>query len=74
MQPRTIVLGKSSRLGRLRGNHRSVEHLYRRKKMLAMTIEKDSMSQALQQEQMTNSLDLMKRNLGIAPSKLLIIL
>jgi HlyD family secretion protein len=47
-----------------------LEHLYRRKKMLAMTIEKDSMSQALQQEQMTNSLDLMKRNLGIARQSL----
>ena len=47
-----------------------LEHLYRRKKMLAMTIEKDSMSQDLQQDQMTNSLDLMKRNLGIARQSL----
>ena len=43
-----------------------LEHLYRRKKMLARTIEKDSMFHVLQQEQMNNSLDLMKRNLAIA--------
>ncbi len=47
-----------------------LEHLYRRKKMLAMTIEKDSMSQALQQDQMENSLDLMQRNLSIARQSL----
>ncbi|HFA50332.1 MAG TPA: HlyD family efflux transporter periplasmic adaptor subunit [Bacteroidetes bacterium] len=47
-----------------------LEHLYRRKKMLAMTIEKDSMFQVLQQEQMTNSVDLMKRNLAIARQSL----
>ena len=43
-----------------------LEHLHRRKKMLALTISKDSLFHVLQQEQMTNSLDLMKRNLSIA--------
>ncbi len=47
-----------------------LEHLYRRKKMLAQTIEKDSMFHVLQQEQMNNSLDLMQRNLAIAKQSL----
>lgn len=47
-----------------------LEHLYRRKKMLAQTISKDSMFHVLQQEQMSNSLDLMKRNLAIARQSL----
>lgn len=46
------------------------EHLLRRKKMLAQTISKDSMFHQLQQEQMNNSLDLMKRNLAIARQSL----
>ena len=47
-----------------------LEHLYRRKKMLARTIEKDSMFHVLQQDQMNNSLDLMQRNLAIARQSL----
>lgn len=45
-------------------------HLLRRKKMLAQVIQKDSMSQALQEQQTENSLDLMKRNLKIAGQSL----
>lgn len=47
-----------------------LEHLYRRKKLLNQTIAKDSLFQVLQQDQMTNSLDLMKRNLTIARQSL----
>lgn len=47
-----------------------LEHLYRRKKMLAQTISKDSLFHVLQQDQMNNSLDLMKRNLAIARQSL----
>lgn len=47
-----------------------LEHLYRRKKMLALTISKDSMFHKLQQGQMDNSLDLMQRNLAIARQSL----
>lgn len=47
-----------------------LEHLLRRKKMLAMTIAKDSMFHKLQQDQMNNSLDLMQRNLAIARQSL----
>jgi HlyD family secretion protein len=46
------------------------EHLLRRKDMLARTIAKDSMFHTLQQDQMNNSLDLMKRNLAIARQSL----
>ena len=46
------------------------EHLNRRKKMLHQTIEKDSLFHRLQQDQMTNSLDLMRRNLAIARQSL----
>ncbi len=46
------------------------EHLQRRKDMLAKTIAKDSLFHLLQQDQMNNSLDLMKRNLGIARQSL----
>lgn len=46
------------------------EHLQRRKKMLARTIEKDSMFHVFQQQQMNNSLDLMQRNLAIARQSL----
>jgi len=42
----------------------------RRQKMLARTIEKDSMFHVFQQEQMNNSLDLMQRNLNIARQSL----
>lgn len=47
-----------------------LEHLYRRKKMLAQTISKDSLFHVLQEDQMENSLNLMKRNLGIAKQSL----
>lgn len=47
-----------------------LEHLYRRQKMLARTISKDSMFHVLQQDQMNNSLDLMNRNLAIARQSL----
>ncbi|MCB0667434.1 MAG: HlyD family efflux transporter periplasmic adaptor subunit [Saprospiraceae bacterium] len=43
-----------------------LEHLERRRKLLIQTIERDSASAVLQQQQMENSLDLMKRNLEIA--------
>ncbi|MDX1406824.1 MAG: biotin/lipoyl-binding protein, partial [Saprospiraceae bacterium] len=46
------------------------EHLERRKDLLYRTIKKDSMSAALQQQQMQNSLDLMQRNLVIARQSL----
>jgi len=46
------------------------EHLLRRRKLLNQTIQKDSLSQELQREQMATSLDLMKRNLEIAKQSL----
>ena len=46
------------------------EHLIRRRGLLKATIEKDSLFQVLQQNQMENSLDLMQRNLGIAKNSL----
>jgi HlyD family secretion protein len=46
------------------------EHLLRRKKLLLQTIEKDSLFQVMQENQMTNSLDLMQRNLAIAKTSL----
>ena len=46
------------------------KHLIRRGGLLAQTIEKDSLFQVMQQNQMDNSLDLMKRNLAIAKSSL----
>ncbi len=42
------------------------EHQLRRRDLLKKTIERDSLSTILQQQQMENSLDLMKRNLEIA--------
>ena len=47
-----------------------LEHLERRKNLLWATIRKDSLSTALQQQQMQNSLDLMERNLVIARQSL----
>ncbi len=46
------------------------EHLGRRAKLLKQTIEKDSLFQLMQQNQMTTTLDLMKRNLDFAKSSL----
>lgn len=46
------------------------EHLVRRSKLLKQTIEKDSLFQLMQQNQMTTTLDLMKRNLDFAKSSL----
>lgn len=46
------------------------ENLLRRKEMLAKTIAKDSLFHVLQQDQMSSSLDLMKRNLTIAKQSL----
>jgi HlyD family secretion protein len=46
------------------------EHLLRRNKLLAQTIEKDSLFQVMQENQMANSLDLMQRNLAIAKTSL----
>lgn len=46
------------------------EHLIRRAKLLKQTIEKDSMFQLMQQNQMTTTLDLMKRNLDFAKGSL----
>lgn len=46
------------------------EHLLRRRKMLGATMEKDSLFQAMQKNQMDNSLDLMNRNLAIAKNSL----
>lgn len=46
------------------------ENLQRRRALLKKTIERDSLSTLLQQEQMQNSLDLMKRNLEIAKQSL----
>ncbi|MEZ5039424.1 MAG: efflux RND transporter periplasmic adaptor subunit [Saprospiraceae bacterium] len=46
------------------------EHLIRRAKLLKQTIEKDSLFQVMQQNQMTTTLDLMKRNLDFAKSSL----
>ncbi len=46
------------------------EHLLRRQKLLNATIDKDSLSQVVQQNQMETSLDLMRRNLNFAKSSL----
>ncbi len=46
------------------------EHLLRRKKLLATTITKDSLFQAMQKDQMASSLKLMQENLIIAKSGL----
>ncbi|MCB0584608.1 MAG: HlyD family efflux transporter periplasmic adaptor subunit [Phaeodactylibacter sp.] len=46
------------------------EHLLRRRVLLRQTIEKDSLFQLMQQNQMENSLDLMHRNLAIAKNSL----
>lgn len=46
------------------------EHLLRRRKLLKATIEKDSLSQVIQQDQMETSLDLMRRNLAFAKNSL----
>ncbi len=46
------------------------EHLLRRRTLLKSTLEKDSTYQALQQDQMENSLDLMRRNLEFAKNSL----
>ena len=46
------------------------EHLLRRRKLMAATIEKDSLFAAMQQQQMESSLSLMKRNLEVAKNSL----
>lgn len=46
------------------------ENLLRREKLLKKTIEKDSLSALIQERQMENSLDLMRRNLAIARQSL----
>lgn len=46
------------------------EHLVRRAALLEKTIEKDSLFQIMQQNQMTTTLDLMKRNLDFAKNSL----
>ncbi|NRB51110.1 MAG: efflux RND transporter periplasmic adaptor subunit [Saprospiraceae bacterium] len=46
------------------------EHLVRRAALLEKTIEKDSLFQIMQQNQMTTTLDLMKRNLEFAKNSL----
>jgi len=46
------------------------EHLIRRRKLLKTTLKKDSTYQVLQQNQMENSLDLMRRNLEFAKNSL----
>ena len=46
------------------------EHLLRRRILLGQTIEKDSLFQLMQENQMDNSLDLMQRNLAIAKGSL----
>lgn len=45
-------------------------HLLRRKKLLASVIQKDSLSQVVQQNQLKSSVDLMQRNLGISKQSL----
>jgi len=46
------------------------EHLQRRKKLLAEVIRRDSMSQIVQENQLENSVDLMRRNLNISKQTL----
>lgn len=46
------------------------EHLQRREKLLKATLEKDSLFNKMQQNQMETSLDLMKRNLAVATTSL----
>lgn len=46
------------------------EHLLRRRKLLAATIEKDSLFQVMQKGQLETTLDLMKRNLAFAQKSL----
>lgn len=51
-------------------NKDQLDHLLRRKQLLMQTINRDSSAAVLQQQQMENSLDLMKRNLEIAKKSL----
>lgn len=46
------------------------EHLLRRRKLLAAVIERDSIAQIVQQQQLNSSLDLMERNLEFAAKSL----
>lgn len=46
------------------------EHLQRRKKLLASVIQRDSLSQVVQENQLTSSVDLMRRNLEISKQTL----
>ncbi len=46
------------------------EHLQRRKKLLASVISRDSMSQVVQETQLRNSVDLMRRNLKVSKQTL----
>jgi len=46
------------------------EHLQRRKKLLASVISRDSMSQVVQETQLRNSVDLMRRNLNVSKQTL----
>ncbi len=46
------------------------EHLQRRKKLLASVIQRDSLSQVVQENQLTSSVDLMRRNLQISKQTL----
>lgn len=46
------------------------QHLLRRKKMLQLTLQKDSLFQQMQQNQMESSVDLMQRNLEFAKQSL----
>lgn len=46
------------------------DHLLRRRELLISTIKKDSLANAIQAQQMTSTLDLMERNLGVAKQNL----
>ena len=69
---RNRILASTGALSRVELEELEAEHnsLLRRKTLLAKTIEKDSLSTRIQDEQMKNSLNLMRRNLEIARQNL----
>lgn len=69
---RNIQLGKDGVIARVEVEELQDEYdnLKRRKDLLKRTIEKDSVSNAFEATQMTTTIDLMQRNLGIARQSL----
>lgn len=69
---RNRILANSGAMAPVDVDEMEAEHanLLRRRSLLQKTIEKDSLSGLIQEQQMKNSLDLMRRNLEIARSSL----